>query len=60
MNYFYNGVELPALPEWDKEAYPYAAIFPLTNGTDGYSLVAIAHPWFARKDNNGSFISSSK
>lgn len=25
-NYLYNGVELPALPEWDKEKYPYAAI----------------------------------
>ena len=26
MNYLYNGVELPALPEWDKETYPYALI----------------------------------
>lgn len=25
-NYLYNGVELPALPEWDKTAYPYAII----------------------------------
>lgn len=24
--YNYNGVELPALPEWDKTTYPYAAI----------------------------------
>lgn len=24
MNYLYNGVELPALPEWDTETYPYA------------------------------------
>ena len=24
--YLYNGVELPALPEWDKEKYPYACI----------------------------------
>lgn len=24
--YLYNGVRLPALPEWDKEAYPYAYI----------------------------------
>lgn len=24
--YSYNGVELPALPEWDKETYPYAYI----------------------------------
>lgn len=26
-NYFYNGIELPALPEWDKSAYPYAFIY---------------------------------
>lgn len=26
-NYLYNGVELPALPEWDKETYPYAVIW---------------------------------
>ena len=26
MNYLYNGVELPPLPEWDKSAYPYGAI----------------------------------
>jgi hypothetical protein len=26
MNYLYNGVLLPALPEWDKETYPYAVI----------------------------------
>lgn len=25
-NYLYNGVELPALPDWDKETYPYALI----------------------------------
>lgn len=25
-NYLYNGVELPALPNWDKTAYPYAAM----------------------------------
>lgn len=24
--YLYNGVRLPALPEWDKEKYPYAVI----------------------------------
>lgn len=27
MNYLYNGVELPALPEWDKNVYPYAVIY---------------------------------
>lgn len=25
--YLYNGLELPALPEWDKAAYPYAYIY---------------------------------
>ena len=25
-NYLYNGVELPELPKWDKETYPYAVI----------------------------------
>lgn len=27
MNYLYNGIELPALPEWDKTVYPYAVIY---------------------------------
>ena len=25
-NYLYNGIELPQLPEWDTEIYPYAFI----------------------------------
>ena len=28
--YLYNGVRLPALPEWDKKAYPYAYILKLS------------------------------
>lgn len=32
-NYLYNGVKLPALPEWDKETYPYAYI------QDGSNLI---------------------
>lgn len=45
--YLYNGVELPALPEWDKNTYPYVMLYnffnnvwftafdkcPATNGT---------------------------
>lgn len=27
VSYLYNGVELPPLPEWDTESYPYAAIY---------------------------------
>lgn len=30
--YLYNGVRLPALPEWDKRTYPYAAISSATMG----------------------------
>lgn len=26
MNYLYNGVELPELPDWDKEKYPVATV----------------------------------
>ena len=62
MNYLYNGVELPALPEWDKAAYPYAYIAnyndvyylwfqstpKLTNG--GNVIVAIGNPSYLAKD----------
>ena len=30
--YSYNGVILPALPEWDRETYPYAVIFQYKTG----------------------------
>lgn len=41
-NYLYNGVELPALPEWDKTAYPYAAIScDATRAT----LLVSSHPY---------------
>ena len=30
--YLYNGIRLPALPEWDRGVYPYAAINDYTNG----------------------------
>ena len=30
----YNGVKLPLLPEWDKEAYPYAALEMSFNAND--------------------------
>lgn len=34
--YLYNGVRLPKLPEWDKEAYPYAVLkrYIYTDGTE--------------------------
>ena len=37
MNYSYNGVKLPALPEWDKESYPYAVI--MFHSPNQYSFV---------------------
>lgn len=37
-NYYYNGVELPALPEWDKAQYPYAYIFYVTSTLTGEAL----------------------
>lgn len=40
-NYLYNGVELPALPEWDKVAYPYATIsaYDIDVETGKYALI---------------------
>lgn len=35
--YLYNGIRLPALPEWDRGVYPYAVIVNL-NGGDTYYL----------------------
>jgi hypothetical protein len=37
--YLYNGIPLPALPEWDKEAYPYAVIVQ-NNSSGNYLFVA--------------------
>ena len=34
MNYLYNGLELPALPEWDKSAYPYVVLTKHATGGD--------------------------
>lgn len=30
--YLYNGIELPALPEWDRDVYPYAVISNSSSG----------------------------
>ena len=40
--YLYNGVELPALPEWDKTVYPYAYIH--TNGDGTIFLCVCPNP----------------
>ena len=43
MSYLYNGVELPALPEWDKTKYPYAVITQHLGGTQ-YWLKIFSKP----------------
>ncbi len=42
-NYLYNGVELPALPKWDKEQYPYAHIefWPYNGVTVDFYLLCL-------------------
>lgn len=40
--YLYNGIELPALPAWDKEKYPYASI--ADDGSGYYYLDYSAKP----------------
>lgn len=35
--YLFNGVQLPPLPDWDKETYPYAVIHSAVSG-GGYYL----------------------
>ena len=41
-NMLYNGVELPELPEWDKEAYPYAIVNDVTAwGIDGVTYAFV-------------------
>lgn len=40
----YNGVELPELPEWDKETYPYAVIVTQTFIYFPYHLIVSTKP----------------
>lgn len=52
MNYLYNGVELPELPEWDKEVFPYAVIH---NTLGILSLTLCKHrPYAHIHEGNGS------
>lgn len=41
VGYSYNGTVLPALPEWDKAAYPYAYVFKVRS-VDSYKLCFLA------------------
>lgn len=40
--YLYNGVRLPALPEWDREKYPYAVIV-FRKATEEYYLYTLSN-----------------
>ena len=42
--YLYNGVRLPALPEWDREKYPYSYV-----GTAMYLNIEEYRAYFAKK-----------
>ena len=64
-NYLFNGVEIPELPDWDKDLYPYAFIFISDRDLDGESVVGhnlvvtdsigyVTHP----TDSNGEVISN--
>lgn len=48
--YLYNGVELPALPEWDNKAYPYALIEHEFNGGNSSLYVSDKPMGIANKD----------
>lgn len=50
--YSYNGVELPALPEWDKTVYPYASISTKLGTISKYRYFWVyAEPVFATGNN---------
>lgn len=52
--YLYNGIELPALPEWDKTAYPYASIV-FADLSENYMLIISTNPIII-KDKNDNII----
>ena len=52
--YLYNGVRLPALPDWDKERYPYAFIYIVTlDGTTGVHTLVVSSSSVMYYDGNG-------
>lgn len=52
--YLYNGVRLPALPEWDRGVYPFAVIV----NNFGYELWVCSEPSFyaSTKNNMGTLV----
>lgn len=60
-SYSYNGVILPALPEWKTDVYPYAviyssAVFGIVS--DGYTLMVASAPLFASGGSNNALKST--
>lgn len=55
--YRYNDIELPALPEWDKTAYPYAYIFE--SSVNGFELFALSGEIHANSESTCLFHSQS-
>jgi hypothetical protein len=53
--YLYNGVRLPALPEWDRSVYPYAMIEKYTVFMSSAYILRV----FAEYDDSGAEISYS-
>lgn len=52
--FLYNGVKLPALPEWDKTVYPYAFIYIVTlDGTTGVYTLVVSSSSVMGYDGNG-------
>ena len=51
--YLYNGVQLPPLPEWDREMYPYAAILCNESKAD-YWIYAFSKTPFLFNNENGA------
>lgn len=54
VGYSYNGTVLPPLPEWDKEAYPYAFLFYQRFVTPHWELVVIPEAIY-KKSTNGDW-----
>ena len=52
VGYSYNGTVLPALPQWDKEKYPYAFIIGLSTG---YQFIVCDNPITHKKPFNLSY-----
>lgn len=53
MNYLYNGVELPALPEWDKTANPYVVVWHYLESDTWQFYVGSVRPFYSTGDING-------